>query len=93
MDIFFEIKKFLRGAQLDGGHKKIEYGILGGHIFLRIRYFRIKRCFDESDLISDLDGPIILSNKNDNNNFDGLMKDCKECYTSFSFIIKFLDLL
>ena len=40
------------------------------HIFLRRRYFRIKGDFDESNLISDLDGLIILSNKNDNNNFD-----------------------
>ena len=38
-------------------------------------YFRIKGGFDENDLISDLDGPIILLNKNDNNNFADLMRN------------------
>ena len=45
----------------------------------------IKIEFDESDLISDLDGPLILSNKNDNNNFADLMRDCNKSYTSFFF--------
>ena len=38
-------------------------------------FFRIKGGFDEADLISDLDAPILLYNKNDNNNFYELMKD------------------
>ena len=38
-------------------------------------YFRIKGGFDENDLISDLDGPIILSNKNDNIYFADLMRN------------------
>ena len=35
-----------------------------GAYSLRIRYLRIKEIFVESDLKSDLDGSIILSNKN-----------------------------
>ena len=38
-------------------------------------YFPIKIYFDENDLISDLDESLILSNKNDNNNFADLMRD------------------
>ena len=38
-------------------------------------YFRIKGGFDEADLISDLDGPILLDMKKDNNNFADIMKD------------------
>ena len=38
-------------------------------------YFRIKGGFDEADLISDLDGPILLDSKDDNNNFADIMKD------------------
>ena len=38
-------------------------------------FFRIKGGFDEADLISDLDAPILLYHKNDNNNFYELMKD------------------
>ena len=33
----------------------------------------LKAIFEESDLISDLDGPIILSYKNDNNNFADIL--------------------
>jgi len=55
------------------------------YIFLRKRNLRIKIEFDESDLISDLDGPLILSKKNDNNNFADLMRDCNKSYTSFFF--------
>ena len=35
----------------------------------KTNYFRIKGGFDEADLISDLDAPILLYYKNDNNNF------------------------
>ena len=38
-------------------------------------YFRIKGGFDEADLTSDLDGPILLDMKNDNNNFADIMKE------------------
>ena len=37
-------------------------------------YFRVKGGFDEADLVSDLDGAILLYNKNDNNNFADLIK-------------------
>ena len=36
-------------------------------------YFRIKGGFDQGDLISDLDAPILLNKKNDNNNFSDLI--------------------
>lgn len=42
--------------------------------FAKNNYFRIKGGFDENDLISDLDGPIILSYKNDYNNFADIMR-------------------
>ena len=38
-------------------------------------YFRIKGGFDEADLTSDLDGPILLDSKDDNNNFADIMKE------------------
>ncbi len=38
-------------------------------------YFRIKGGFDEADLTSDLDGPILLHSKDDNNNFANIMKE------------------
>ena len=59
----------------------------GEYIFLRIRNLRIKIEFDESDLISDLDGPLILSNKNDTNNFADLIGDYNKNYTPFFFIL------
>ena len=37
-------------------------------------YFRVKGGFDEADLVSDLDGAILLHNKNDDNNFADLIK-------------------
>ena len=37
-------------------------------------YFRIKGGFDEADLIADLDAPILLKKKNDDNNFADFMK-------------------
>ena len=40
----------------------------------KTNYFRIKGGFDEADLISDLDGPILLNKKNDDNNFADFMK-------------------
>ena len=43
--------------------------------FAKTNYFRIKGGLDEADLISDLDAPILLYNKNDNNNFADLIKD------------------
>ena len=41
--------------------------------YAKSNYFLIKGGFEESDLISDLDGPIILSYKNDNNNFADIL--------------------
>jgi hypothetical protein len=41
-------------------------------------YFRIKGGFDEADFISDLDGPILLNKKNDNNNFSDIIKNYYE---------------
>ena len=38
-------------------------------------YFRIKGGFDEPDLVADLDGAILLSKKNDNNNFADLIRE------------------
>ena len=38
-------------------------------------YFRIKGGFDEADLTSDLDGPILLDSKDDNNNFTDIIKN------------------
>ena len=42
--------------------------------FAKENYFRIKGGFDEADLVSDLDGAILLYNKNDDNNFADLIK-------------------
>ena len=41
---------------------------------IKTQYFRIKEGFDEGDLIADLDAPILLNKKNDDNNFADLMK-------------------
>ena len=38
-------------------------------------YFRIKGGFDEADLISDLDGPILLDSKDDDIDFADIMKN------------------
>ena len=38
-------------------------------------YFRIKGGFDAADYVSDLDAPIILNKKNDNNNFADILKE------------------
>ena len=43
--------------------------------YAKTNCFRIKGGFDEGDLISDLDAPILLYNKNDNNTFAGLMRN------------------
>ena len=40
----------------------------------KTNYFRIKGGFDEGDLIANLDGPILLNKKNDDNNFADFMK-------------------
>ena len=55
-------------------------------------YFRIKGGFDENDLISDLDGPIILSNKNDNNNFADLMRNYYTNNDNSNRVNKFIQL-
>ena len=56
-------------------------------------YFRIKGGFDEADLISDLDGPILLYNKNDNNNFADLMRNYyKDNEQSENRVNKFVEL-
>ena len=55
-------------------------------------YFRIKGGFDEADLISDLDAPILLYHKNDNNNFYELMKDYYNKDESKKRIPEFIEL-
>ena len=55
-------------------------------------FFRIKGGFDEADLISDLDAPILLYHKNDNNNFYELMKDYYNKDESKKRIPEFIEL-
>ena len=55
-------------------------------------FFRIKGGFDESDLISDLDAPIILSNKNDHNNFADLMRNYYTNNDNSNRVNKFIQL-
>ena len=67
--------------------------------FAKANYFRIKGGLDEADLISDLDGPILLYNKNDNNNFADLLKDyysndeCKKNRVSKFYELTFPSLI
>ena len=58
----------------------------------KTNYFRIKGGFDEADLISDLDAPILLSNKNDNNNFAEIMKNYYNKDENKNRINKFVQL-
>ena len=55
-------------------------------------YFRIKGGLDEADLISDLDAPILLYNKNDNNNFYEFMKNYYNKDENNKRVKEFIDL-
>ena len=60
--------------------------------FAKNNYFRIKGGFDESDFISDLDAPIILSNKNNDNNFADLMRNYYTNNDNSNRVNKFIKL-
>ena len=61
--------------------------------YAKENYFRIKGGLDEADLISDLDGPILLYNKNDNNNFVDLIRNYyKDNEQSKKRVTKFVEL-
>ena len=60
--------------------------------YIKDNYFMIKGGFDGGDLISDLDGPILLKDKNDNNNFADLIKNYYTTNKYKSRVKKFVDL-
>ena len=60
--------------------------------YAKENYFRITGGFDEGDYVSDLDGAVLLFNKNDNNYFADLIKNY---YTSVEYkgrVKKFFEL-
>ena len=54
---------------------KNEKGSIEELINIAENYFGIKGGFDNADLVSDLDAPILLSKKNNNNNFAEIIKN------------------
>ena len=54
---------------------KNENGSVEELINIAKNYFGIKGGFDNADLVSDLDAPILLSKKNDNNNFADIISN------------------
>ena len=60
--------------------------------FAKDNYFRIKGGFSEADLISDLDGPILLFNKTDDNYFTDLIKDYYNSEEGNNRVNKFVEL-
>ena len=60
--------------------------------FTKENYFRIKGGFSEADLISDLDGPILLFNKTDDNYFADLIRNYYNIEECNNRVNKFVEL-
>lgn len=60
--------------------------------FTKENYFRIKGGFSEADLISDLDGPILLFNKTDDNYFADLIRNYYNSEECNNRVNKFVEL-
>ena len=60
--------------------------------FTKENYFRIKGGFSEADLISDLDGPILLFNKTDDNYFADLIRNYYNSEEFNNRVNKFVEL-
>ena len=60
--------------------------------FTKENYFRIKGGFSEADLISDLDGPILLFNKTDDNYFAELIRNYYNSEECNNRVNKFVEL-
>ena len=60
--------------------------------FTKENYFKIKGGFSEADLISDLDGPILLFNKTDDNYFADLIRNYYNIEECNNRVNKFVEL-
>ena len=60
--------------------------------YAKDNYFRIKGGFSEADLISDLDGPILLFNKTDDNYFADLIRNYYNIEECNNRVNKFVEL-
>ena len=71
---------------------KNEKGTLDELMNICKNYFRIKGGFDEADLISDLDAPILLSKKDDSNTFADIFTNYYNSKEYLERINKFVNL-